>query len=63
MEYNFFRKRLIYTLELSQKSDFQPFTTKPDKKYHPTVKNRTKLAFQVFSKVVFYFVRIKNIRI
>ena len=63
MEYNFFRKRLIYTLELSQKSDFQPFTTKPDKKCHPTVKNRTKLAFQVFSKVVFYFVRIKNIRI
>ena len=63
MEYNFFRKHLIYTLELSQKSDFQHFTTKPDKKYQPTVKNRTKLAFQVFSKVVFYFWRIKNIRI
>ena len=32
------RKNLIYTLELTQKSNFQPSTTKPDDKDHPTVK-------------------------
>jgi len=28
---------LIYTLELSQKSDFQLLTTKPDNEVHPTI--------------------------
>ena len=32
------RKSLIFTLELSQKSDFQPSTTKPDNIGHPTIK-------------------------
>ena len=31
-------KSPIFTLELSQKSDFQPSTTKPDNIGHPTVK-------------------------
>ena len=31
-------KSPIFTLELSQKSDFQPSTTKPDNIDHPTVK-------------------------
>ena len=30
-------KSLIYTLELSQKSDFQSSTTKPDNRGHPSV--------------------------
>ena len=30
-------KSLIYTLELSQKSDFQPSTTKLDNRGHPTI--------------------------
>jgi hypothetical protein len=30
-------KSLLYTLELSQKSDFQHLTTKPDNKNHPTI--------------------------
>ena len=31
-------KNPVYTLQLSQKSDFQPSTTKPDNIGHPTVK-------------------------
>ena len=31
-------KSSIFTLELSQKSDFQPSTTKPDNIGHPTIK-------------------------
>ena len=31
-------KSPVYTLQLSQKSDFQPLTTKPDNIGHPTVK-------------------------
>ena len=30
------RKSPVYTLQLSQKSDFQPSTTKPDNRDHPT---------------------------
>ena len=33
-------KGLIFSLELSQKSDFQPLTTKSDNIDHPTVKTR-----------------------
>jgi hypothetical protein len=35
-----FTKSSVYTLKLSQKSDFQSLTTKPDRKDHPTVENR-----------------------
>ena len=34
----FFLESPNYTLELSQKSDFQPSTTKPDNIGYPTVK-------------------------
>jgi len=34
----FLEKKSIFTLELLQKSDFQPLTTKPDNIGHPTVK-------------------------
>jgi hypothetical protein len=32
------RKNPVYTVELSQKSDFQSSTTKPDNEGHPTAK-------------------------
>jgi len=33
------RKSIVYTIELlSRKADFQPTTTKSDKKSHPTIK-------------------------
>ena len=32
------KKSPVYTLQLSQKSDFQPSTTKPDNIGHPTIK-------------------------
>ena len=37
---HFLGKSPVYTLELSQKSGFQPSTTKPDSKGHPTVETR-----------------------
>ena len=37
--YLYERKSPNYTLELSQKFDFQPLTTKPDNIHHPTVLN------------------------
>jgi len=51
-------KSPVYTLQLSQKSDFQPSNMKPDNIGHPTAN----LAPGVVSKVVFHFVRIKNIQ-
>ena len=50
-------KSPVYTLQLSQKSNFQPSTTKPDNIGHPTVKTG-----QIWPEVVFHFVRIKNIQ-
>lgn len=35
-----FGKTPIYTLELSQKSNFEPLTTKPNNRDHPTVETR-----------------------
>ena len=55
----FIGKSLVYTFELSQKSDFQRLTTKPDNGGHPTVKTGQLLAHRAVLNVVFHYVKIK----
>ena len=42
------KKNHVYTLKLSQKSDFQPLTTKSDNKDHPAVETGQIWPFRLF---------------
>ena len=55
-------KNPAYTLQLSQKFDFQPSTTKPDKKNNPTIQSGQIWPLGGF-KGGFYFMKINNIQI
>ena len=49
--YLYERKSPNYTLELSQKFDFQPLTTKPDNIHHTTVLNVVCVFFKKIKKI------------